>query len=141
MSWIEQARADLADAIEALPQFGGVSVLREWVPEIDREKLTQTEVYIAPQARQTRIASRSCRIVAVDVGVAIVSPFIQGQENNQTSAGHELADTIIDGLLGKRIGGTNNMMCIAAEQTVTTSVEHWRDKRMFATFLTLKLET
>ena len=149
MSWIEQAREDLAEAIRVIPGDYGTRLIEmhraklisEWVPQIDRDKLTEREIHIAPQTRETRLASRSYRIVAVDVSVAIVDPFEQGQENKQTSGGHELADAIIDGLLGKRIGGANNMICVAAEQTVTTSVEHWRANRMFASFLNLKLES
>ena len=141
MSWIEQAREDLADAIEALPALDGVAVLREWVPELNREDLESREVHIAPQARRTRLAGRSCRIESVDVSVAIIDPLDAETEAAQVTSGHDLADAIIDAILGKRIGGVKNMICLEAEQSVTTSVEHWRDYRMFASFLTIKLES
>ncbi len=144
MSWLKQAREDLADAIAAMPQFGDTSktsVIRSWVPEIDAEKLEITEVHIAPQARRTTMASRRCRATSIDVAVGILSPLHPLKEADQAEAGHVLADAIIDGLLAKRIGGTGNMICTAAEQTVTTSVTHWRELRAFASFLTLTLET
>ena len=87
------------------------------------------------------MAGRGCRMTSVDVAIGILSPLPPLKEGDQAEAGHELADAIIDGLLGKRIGGVGNMICTAAEQTVTTSVTHWRELRAFASFLTLTLET
>lgn len=120
------------------------------VPELTREDSihpARGTLYIAPESRKTRLISRRCKASEYEFSFAIMLPLTSDNRANTTddeavfSKGQQAADLVIDSLLGKRLGGELNLMCTSVDQVVTTSVEHWREKRMFATFLRVRLET
>lgn len=140
MSWVNDIRNDVATAIEALPALAGETIVRSWVPEVDRNKMTKREIHISPESRILSVASRACRRQTFTVWVAVVDPFARtGSEDAQAESGSSIADAIAFGLLTTYVG-TSRAMVTAVEQPIVASVQHWRELRSFASFLKLTLE-
>lgn len=140
MSWITDTRTAVADALEALPAFEDLTILREWVPEIDREKLTELEIHIAPLARRSTLQSRCSTLNAIDVSIGFVDPANAdpNQKAAKAEAEQDLVDAMIAAMLGKRVG---TFFCPAVEQSTITDVDHWRESECVSTFVNLTLET
>lgn len=138
MSWIGSTADSLVTAIEALNL--GVIVSTSWVPdEIDTsQELRSPAILVFVDTRSTKLIARGHKAQTITAWVSIVDPLKQEFESEQASEGQGRVDAIIDGLLGNKVG---TLTCTGIEQTVTTSVQHWKEYRQFASFLKLTIES
>lgn len=126
---------------DALTGLGLTGVIESVVPPVEeREDLTEREIHVFVDTRSTTIHARGCKRSELGVWVAILDPLVKGTEAAQAEANNVIVDTIVNGLLGKRTGGTIDGFCTAAEQLGVLSPRHWHEYRQFATFVKLTIE-
>ncbi len=138
MSLVKQLRTDLVAAIGAIAEVQNRGITPEpvWVPpEKDRSDVTSPEILVAPYKRSVEVRDRHHRIHKITLHAAIFDPLEQGSEDDTAESNTLLAEAMIDNLLGVRFATGSKMICVAAEQPVLVHVSHWRQKRLFTSFV------
>lgn len=135
-----QIRDDVRDAIAGLAAVTGrgIDPAAVWVPQFDRKEDTLPAILVAPVRREQAMIARGQYETETLIQVAVLESLKDNPEA-AGNAGHALLEAIIEGLLGKRIGGTTNATCTAAETKTLTAGEWWREQRMFGAVVELRL--
>ena len=124
-----------AVAVKLLELLPDERIHEQWVPTIEREDMTQRDIYVNAETRETSLISRSCKQTKVTIIVGVIEPLAE-QESTVAEQCSELIDVVIDGMLGVRIG---NAICTEAKQPLLISPEHWRDYRQFTGLVALTM--
>lgn len=142
-SVITTTRNLVADAVEVITD-GNATVFRDWIPEIERKDIQGLQVHVAVESRATVLIARGCKRNTLTVWLMVIKPLKQNTtdeptaEHDSAEALHEMADSLIDGLLGKQLNASQ--IITQTEQPVGTSPEHWREYRQCASFVKLTVE-
>jgi hypothetical protein len=128
---IKQVRDDCTAAIADLPALTNRNITPRamWVPQREREE-PLPDVIVAPTGRVVELAGRGVRADTVTIQIGICETLANDPEA-AASAGHVLADAIIDGLLTTRLAGPSQAVCTAAEHRTLNAPEHWRSLHQF----------
>lgn len=140
-SYLEKAMQDVCSKIAEVTD--GYAVHWGWVPELNKDELTHDSgrMYVHPLSTNRRLASRGCSIREIELSLKSFC-YLSGQSIEQMAISNQvLVESIVDGIVGQRTGGQTNLLCLSIAQTVALSAEHWREYRVAATFLTMKLES
>lgn len=141
-NWLKDLRNDFAEHLDGLSLSNAfpslnlldddVLVMPGWVPVIEREKLAMRELHVFPVSRAVESASRGCRLRKATMGVMLVTPMNQGQEEEMTEAAQSIGDEL-ERLLTAKIGGFS---VTGIEQQQVVDPTEWRTNRVLSiTFL------
>jgi len=115
----------------------GVTVVSDWVPMIERDKLAGVELHVFPIDFQRTTASRVHKTRVAKIGLLLVEPQTQGQESSQAESAQVLGDEL-ETLLDIRIGG---YLVKSIEQPMIVDHDEWRTNRKLSTTFILTLES
>lgn len=143
MSRVKQVRDDVTAAVGALAAVTGrgITPAAVWLPPSrERADMSAAEIMVAPASRQVELIGRGNANETYKVQIAIYEP-LEGVADDDTKAeaNQTLAEAIIDGLLGERFTTGSKAICYRAGQPLLQSVEHWREKRLWTSFVELDL--
>lgn len=141
MSRIKQIRDDVTAVVAALPAVvsRGITPEATWVPPSrDRSEVTAAELWVSVATRQIEPLTREAASELYGVQVALFDPLEAATEDTQAEADQLLMEAIVDGLLRVRLSTGSQAICQQATQSVLQSVGHWREKRLFTSFIELK---
>lgn len=145
-NWLKDLRNEFAEHLDNLALSNvmpglellnaDVFVKRSWVPEIEREKLSLRELHVFPVSRSVGTASRGCKLRKATMGVMLVTPMNQGQEDDMTEASQSIGDEL-ERLLNTRIGG---FAITGVEQQQIVDHEEWRKYRKLSVTYLISFE-
>lgn len=131
MATIKQIRDDATAAIAALAAVTSRSITPRamWVPMREADDALP-DVIVAPVSREVELVGRGTRGDTFTIQVGIFEALASDADAAAT-AGHVLADAIIEGLLSQRMTGASGAICFRARQVVINAPEQWRRLHQF----------
>lgn len=153
MSWIKNIRDDVISAVT--PLATGYTLKSGWVPELNRVDIDGKTLLVYPESRSHKIVARNMKRAVITVWVGLLAPLTPESnpdlletaltEDATASETHEMAELLIDALLGNRLSGATRAMCTGADEMAdgasTTNVEQWRELRQMASLIKFTFES
>lgn len=130
-SWLKALNDDFVTALEGL--LSNVVVIGEWVIEVQRDKLTQREIHVAPAHRKVAAASRGLKKKVAMIQCMIVDP-LRGYEEVESA---QLLVDQLEGLLNTRLG---IFTITEIHQPIVLDTDQFRTERKISTTVVFTFE-
>lgn len=132
MSWISDLQIIVLNKLNTLAM--PATVIGEWVIEVQRDKVTGTELHLAPASRSSGPASRGYTTRRATFALMVIVPLEQGAEDDAAEAAQAVGDKL------DTLTQVGDYIVRNVSQPAILDANEWRENRMLSTTYLIEME-